>query len=444
MAKTGGEISSDVIVVGAGVAGLAAARRLAAAQLRVTIVEGRNRIGGRIHTLRPPGCPIPIEAGAEFIHGESEETWSIVGAAGLAAHEIPERHETFVGTGLQTADQGGEWEEIFSRLKVLQGSDLSFADFLERHCSDISSAAQAQAVAYVEGFNAADKETISTRWLAQSVQAITDETSFRFSEGYGQVVEWLAAGLNPVTTQIHLGTAARKISWRRNRVELQASPADGQASPPLVAPRLVVALPLGILQLAPGSFGAVEFSPDLAEKRAAWNRLRMGPVVKLVLRFREPFWERDRRELVFLHAPGQPIVTWWTTNPLPSAVLTGWSGGAQTKALEGMTESQILSVGLETLSKLFPMSRDELDRLLVDSHVFDWRADPFSRGAYAYVPVDALDAPDKLAAPVDDTLFFAGEATDSRRMGTVSGAIASGYRAAEEVLRAIQAQAKAC
>jgi monoamine oxidase len=243
---------------------------------------------------------------------------------------------------------------------------------------------------------------------------------------------------------IHLGTVARKISWRRSHVELQVSHSNGEESPPLVAPRVVTTLPLGILQLAPGSFGAVEFSPDLSEKRAVWNRLRMGPVVKLVLRFREPFWERDRNEVVFLHALDQPIVTWWTTNPLPSAVLTGWSGGAQTKALEGMTESQILSAGLETLSKLFAVPRDELGRLLIESHVFDWRADPFSRGAYAYVPVDALDAPATLAEPVDDTLFFAGEATDSRRMGTVSGAMASGYRAAEEVLRGIQAQAKAC
>ena len=298
-----------------------------------------------------------------------------------------------MGAGLQAADKDAGWEQIFSRLDGLRGSDLSFADFLQQHCGDVSAAAQAQAVAYVEGFNAADKEVVSARWLAQSVQAVADDHSFRLQDGYDKVVQWFTAGLDAVTTSIHLGTVVSKVSWGPGHVEVQAYSAGGQSLPPLVTRRAVIALPLGVLQLAPGTLGAVEFWPDLAEKRSAWNRLRMGPVVKIVLQFREPFWERlGHEELVFVHAPEQPIVTWWTTSPLPSAVLTGWSGGAQTKALERMTEAEILSAGLDTLSRLFTVSHDELVGLLGGWHVFDWRADPFSRGAYGYVPVDALDA----------------------------------------------------
>jgi monoamine oxidase len=439
MAKQGGEFVNDVIVIGAGAAGLAAARRLSADGLRATVVEARDRIGGRIHTLRPPGCPVPIEAGAEFVHGEPQETWSIIRDAGLAADKIPEGHETVIGAGLQAAGEDAGWGQIFSRLDRLRGSDVSFADFLQQHCADVSPATRAQAVTYVEGFNAADKDVVSARWLSQSVQEVADEQSFRLRDGYDKVVEWLEAGLDPAAAQIRLGTVVSKMSWQKCHVELQASDVGGRSLPPLVARRAIITLPLGVLQLAPGMQGAVEFSPDLADKREAWNRLRMGPVMKIVLRFREPFWERlGHKDLVFLHAPGQPIVTWWTTSPLPSSVLTGWSGGAQAKDLEDMSEAEILSAGLETLSRLFTASRDELVGLLDGSHVFNWRSDPFSRGAYAYVPVDALDAPHTLAAPIDDTLFFAGEATDSRQMGTVAGAIASGYRAAGEVLRASQ------
>jgi monoamine oxidase len=438
MAKRGGPFINDVIVIGAGAAGLAAARRLSAAGLRLTIVEARDRVGGRIHTLRTPGSPVAIEAGAEFIHGDAEETWSIVRTAGLDAVEVPERHESSPGEAADASDKDGGWEKVFSRLAGFQGNDMSFAQFLRQHCADVSPVAQAQAIAYVEGFNAADKQDVSVRWLGQSVQATADEQSFRLKGGYDKVIEWLKAGIDQAKSKFYLGTVVNRVAWRPGHVELHVSNAAGQRLPPLVAPRAIVTLPLGVLQLAPGQPGAVEFSPDLADKREAWNRLRMGPVVKIVLRFREPFWERrGNQDLVFLHAADEPVVTWWTTSPLPSAVLTGWSGGTQAKALEGMADTEIRSAGLDTLSRLFAMSRDELDGLLDGWHVFDWHADPFSRGAYAYVPVGALDAPDKLADPIDDTLFFAGEATDSRRMGTVSGAIASGYRAADEVLQAI-------
>ena len=105
----------------------------------------------------------------------------------------------------------------------------------------------------------------------------------------------------------------------------------------------VITLPLGVLQQAPDLPDAVEFSPELPEKRSAWSRLRMGDVIKVVLRFHEPFWERlGHRDLAFLHAPAERIVTWWTTWPMQSSTLTGWSGGAQVESLRGMDETAIL------------------------------------------------------------------------------------------------------
>jgi len=250
------------------------------------------------------------------------------------------------------------------------------------------------------------------------------------------VVQWLASGLNPDKARVRLNTVARRIEWQSGRVEVQTS-SDVSELPPLRARCAIITLPLGVLQQAPGSPGAVEFSPELPEKQAALNRLRMGGVVKVVLRFREPFWERlGHRELAFLHAPDEPIVTWWTTLPMQSSILTGWSGGAQVNALRGMNETAILGAALDELSRLFSTPRDELTAMLEGWHVFDWGAEAFCQGAYSYVPAGVEDAVARLAAPVENTLFFAGEATDFGRMGTVAGAIASGYRAAEEVLSA--------
>lgn len=426
----------DVVVVGAGAAGLAAARQLSAKRLRVEEIEARDRIGGRIHTLRPYSSPLPIEAGAEFVHGEPQETWSIIRAAGLAAYQIEERHHALIEGRLQPLQQASDWEQIFSRLDHLKRDDLSFAEFLERHCRDISATTKAQAIAYVEGFNAADSNVVSARWIGQSEQAIAGERSYRIHDGYDRVVQFMAAGIDPATTRIRLNTLVSKVNWRPGRVELQASPEAGGAKLSLAARCALITVPLGVLQLAPGSRGAVEFMPDLPQKRAAWSQLRMGGVVKVVLRFRKPFWEsRAPDDLVFLHAPDQPLVTWWTTRPMQSAILTGWSGGAQTDALRDLDAGGILDHALDALSHIFTLSRAEIAAVLDAWHVFDWRAEEFSRGAYAYVPFGADAAPEQLADPVADTLFFAGEATDRRQMGTVAGAIASGDRAARQILQ---------
>ncbi len=302
---------------------------------------------------------------------------------------------------------------------------------------DISATTKAQAIAYVEGFNAADSNLVSARWIGQSEQAIAGERSYRIHDGYDRVMQFMADGIDPKTTRIRLKTLVSKVNWRPGRVELQTSSAAGGAKASLAARCVLITLPLGVLQLPNGSRGAVEFTPDLPHKRAAWAQLRMGGVVKLVLRFREPFWEPLAPDgLVFLHVPDEPLATWWTTRPMRSAILTGWSGGRQTDALRGLDAGGILDRALDALSHGSTLSRAEIEAALDASHVFDWRADEFSRGAYAYVPSGADAAPEQLAKPVANTLFFAGEATDRRQMGTVAGAIASGARAARQILQA--------
>jgi monoamine oxidase len=180
----------------------------------------------------------------------------------------------------------------------------------------------------------------------------------------------------------------------------------------------------------------VAFEPDLPDKRAALAGLRMGSVVKAVLRFREPFWTgAGLADLGFLHTPDAPFLAWWPTPPTESAVLIAWAGGPAAEHLAGLDDRSVIDRALEALADRLRLDRDRLKELLQAWHVFDWQADPFARGAYSYVAAGGMGSGRRLAEPVAGTLFFAGEATDELQAGTVAGALDSGHRAADEVQR---------
>ena len=215
------------------------------------------------------------------------------------------------------------------------------------------------------------------------------------------------------------------------------------------ARKLIVTLPLGLLQLPPDSPEAIRFKPDIPRKRIAANRLGSGPVVKALFKFREPFWEdpagaravhvkEGLKKAVFLHGPDLPFPTWWTALPLRLSMLTAWAGGPKARALAGLPRAMLIDAALDSLGKLLHQSRARLRSMLAKAHVYDWLSDPYSRGAYSYITVGSKRARKVLAKPIQKTLFFAGEATDtSGQASTVAGALASGERAAREALASL-------
>jgi monoamine oxidase len=326
---------------------------------------------------------------------------------------------------------------VSERLARLGDEDLSFADFLRRDCSDLSHDQRASVTAYVEGFDAADPEVVSAVWLRESDRETGQaEGARRVRNGYDQVFDYFTTQTAGRSFDIRLERPVTSIRWGRHRVELET--AGGAACEASVARAAIITLPLGVLQAPPGTSGAVRFLPDVTEKRAVWDELRMGHVVKLVVLFRTPFWaKRGFADLTFLHTPASPFVAWWTALPSQAPLLTGWSGGPRVLQLSGLSPAATLDAGLAALAESFQIRQNELRQSVERWEVFDWQADPFSRGAYAYVPAGGLDLPERLGAPVDDTLFFAGEATHATLTGTVAGAIASGTRAAAEVMTAL-------
>jgi monoamine oxidase len=214
-----------------------------------------------------------------------------------------------------------------------------------------------------------------------------------------------------------------EIEWSAGRVRVDNFVAEGA----------VVTLPLGILQA-----GQVRFIPSLPEKQSAANQLVMGHVVKIILCFDSAFWEeRGVTRPSFIHARGEKVPTWWTTRPMVTPILVGWAGGPPAEQLALKADSFILSAAVESLAHTFKMKPDAVESRIRAAVVKDWQAEPYSLGGYSYIPVGAITAPIALAESVADTLFFAGEATNTDgASSTVHGAIATGYRAADQILRA--------
>ncbi len=381
------------------------------------ILEARQRIGGRIYTLHQPDLALPIELGAEFIHGEVEETFGIVGAAALLAYRLPDDHWWVRGGKWQRdADFWGKMSEVFARIRG--GRDRSFADFLRAQRS-LSPRIKQMALAFVEGFNAAHADRISA--LSMRDQAEGGELKqFRIANGYDAVIAWLHAGLDPERATIRLGTAVTEIEWRRGHVRVRTARGDE-----LRAKAAVVAVPAGVLK-APV---AIRITPEPRETMRALAHIEVGHVVKIILRFRERFWD----DFNFLHAENADFPTWWTSAPVRAPILTGWAGGHAADRLLAEGAEAIGSRAIQSLASLFGVSRRRVASQLDAVHMHDWQADPFSRGAYSYLGVGGSHAYRALAKPVAGTLFFAGEAT-SDQTGTVAGAIASGRRAARQIL----------
>ncbi|HXE58657.1 MAG TPA: NAD(P)/FAD-dependent oxidoreductase, partial [Gemmatimonadales bacterium] len=244
----------------------------------------------------------------------------------------------------------------------------------------------------------------------------------------------LARRLDRPNATLRLGAVVREVRWERGRVEVEYRDAAG-ATGRAAAPRAVITLPLGVLQRPPGETGTVRFDPPLEAKREPLARLDMGTVVRLVLHFERIWWDE---RLSFLHVPeseGFPI--WWTPAPLEAPYLTGWAGGPRAERLAALGEEALVQRAVTELAHALGERASRVEALLLEAFHHDWSADPFARGAYSYAVVGGSDAPDLLAEPIEETLFFAGEATaGDGTNGTVQGALTTGTRAANRLLGA--------
>ncbi len=447
----------SVVVIGAGIAGLSAAVTLAQAGCAVTLLEANDRVGGRILTVDARG--IPVELGAEFVHGKPPELLQLLHDLGLHATEregVMVHHAS--GGGLTTEDgesvlgappsQDTEAADPFQAMETLRawadahpGIDLSFATWCMQQ--GMPADAVRGASGYVEGFNAADAQEISARSLAMQQAAedsIEGDTALHVDGGYARLPQRLAERLQHAGGSLRLRAQVTGIEWRNGHVTATLAQGDR-----IDADAAVITLPLGVLQA-----GSVTFHPAPGDVLLQAGRMRMGHVCRISLVFKRRWWadlfpNADAlQQLSFLipttrsaspqHAE---FDVFWTGFPSLDPVLTAWSGGPSARAFDSLNEHAIAHLACANLERIFGLPHEAVLNELAGHYRHDWTTDPLSLGAYSWVPVGAADVSAKLAQPIQNTLYFAGEHTDvTGHWGTVHGALRSGQRAAAQVLDA--------
>jgi monoamine oxidase len=421
----------DVVVVGGGVAGLAAASRLAASGRRVQLLEARSRLGGRVYTEILPDTAQPVELGAEFIQGDFPDINELVRSGGLTLRKMPDRHR-YVRGGLERP-----FPDAYSLLsRLLQQSDLPdipVAQFIRQQIGSGFTAEDIEAItAFLEGFHAADLDQFGVAALAENQAAEERDGTgqYRLLEGYSALVDVLLDRLSVGGVQVQTDAVVSIIRWRPGNVIVQAHSPRGHIE--VTAPQVVLAVPLPQLKDALETGGLLSLAPVPSGWREALTTLHMGPARRIVLQFQSAWWmDRSSPPPSFVHGRDEPLPVWWTALIPESPYLTGWAGGARAETLRNRTHQELERAAVQSLASIFGHSVSDVGGWLTASNSHNWSTDVFAGGAYSYGGVGSIAAVQTLNTPVANTLFLAGEAVaGAGRNATVPGALMSGYAAA--------------
>jgi monoamine oxidase len=420
--------SANVLVLGAGIAGLAAARTLTDKGLSVIVLEARNRIGGRMWTDSSLG--LPLDLGASWIHGVDGNPITKL-AEEFGAKTVPTDGENaieFAADGTELPDDEFNrmealFEDIYEEVAEMQDStddDMPLQSAFDQVIASrgLSDDDLRRLNYYIHLVTAleygADAKDLSAWWWDQGEEFGGEEVIF--PGGYNQITDGLAKGLD-----IRLGTEVKTVRYGSDGVEVETSAGV------FVADKAVVTFPLGVLKQA-----SVKFEPLLSEsKQAAIERLGMGVLNKVYLKFPAAFWGEDVETISYVGDRLGEWCDWLSFVPFTGEpVLMAFHGGDKGFALEDLSDDEIAAGAMRTLRVMFGGDIPEPEGMLITR----WGKDPFSFGAYSHIPPFASgDDYDALAEPVDDVLFFAGEATSREYPSTVHGAYLSGLRAAERI-----------
>lgn len=421
-----------VVVIGAGAAGLMAGRTLARRGVRVTLLEARDRLGGRIYPLPAAEFGYRAEGGPEFVHGAAPVTTALVAAAGLSYE---------ARFGARWAVRGGVWtptswdpphaDRFRAALQTLE-ADLPVAEFLAtRFAGDEYAELRRSVTRMVEGYDAADPLRASTLVVRDEWLARDDGDHGRITGGYGALIDYLAADLRAQGGDIRFDAVVTAVEQAGAGVTVRCrdgETVDGDAA--------ILTVPLPLL-------GEMALPPELRRRAdAALIDIGFGNVVKLLLRFRRAWWTqlrpdkrggRDLGDLAFL-VTDAPVPTWWTQHPAPHAVLTGWYAGLKADAVAGMSEAALVDMGLASLAEIAGRPAAALQAELTAARAINWGTDPFARGAYSYATPRTEAVQRALAAPAG-RVFVSGEALYAGvDRGTVEAALAHGEETALRIL----------
>ncbi|KHD89119.1 MAG: hypothetical protein OM95_04635 [Bdellovibrio sp. ArHS] len=426
----------DVIIVGAGAAGLTCARQLLRAGKKVCLVEARERVGGRIYSQ--PHHIEPIELGAEFLHGTPQLLLQLIEEQNGTFVTAPEEHLFLQGRSLiPLKNFEKEFAKISKRLNRNPKTDRSVADFLKT-LKDTPTEYRQSFVAYVEGFQGADLELIGEKSLAlaesQDEGTIGEDGAFRPLQRYAGFFEnMLGPHLHKI---LHLQHVAKRIEWSKQGVVVSTI-SKGRRKIAFHGKHVVLTVPLAVLQNNQPT-SRIEFVPPLVEVGNTLNGLHMGHVQRIVFEFKDRFWETlSQGPVVFMRAgPEYYFPTWWTKKPIHNTILVAWQGGPKAWEMATWSEKDRVHQALTTLSALTGKSRSFLLDHLKNYYTYNWSRDPFSLGAYSYTGVERTKSRRRITMPIQGRIWLAGEAfAKHSAQGTVHGAMQTGQRVAMSLLK---------
>ncbi len=428
----------DAIIIGAGASGLSAARELSRKGKKVIIVEARDRIGGRIHSMKGEGFDVRIEAGAEFVHGNLPLTLQLLQEYGIVYHHVEGEIWNFrKGKFFKGYDVIQHQELLEEKLHGVT-EDISIEEFIHTHFSSERYEEMVDAIrGYIEGYDAADIARASTLAFKEEWQQEQPWEQYHINGGYSMLMHALWQECHDYGVKLFLSEVVKEIHWNASHVEVITD-----VKTTYTADQVLITIPLGVWQAPAGAEAAIAFFPPLPKKLEAAYALGFGHVVKFVLEFRQAFWKdksvqqatgADLHKFFFLFSDAT-VPTWWTQEPNPAPVLTGWLSGPAALHYTG-DEQQMTNDALQSLSDIFKIKVEDLRKELLASRVFHWTNDPYALGAYSYSTLEADKFMEQFKKPVGQRLFFAGEALErGHGTGTVEAALGSGLEAAKEMV----------
>jgi len=425
--------NKEVIVIGAGIAGLAAARKLTTKGFQVTILEGRNRIGGRIWTNKSLG--ISVEMGAELIHGTK-------------GNPITKLSDHFK---LQTKKVNIENNDIFdSKGKLLTKEDRSkieilYKKFLDKLYDLKQKASQKDSIEYAlniffSELNINESDKTKLEWMVRSELEVGYGTNLKnlslkhfdenqsfagddilFPGGLSEITSILARDLN--IKPLHVVT---KIEYDK-KIKVYTSKGE------FTSDFAIVTIPIGVLKK-----NKIQFSPDLpSNKLNSIQNLGMGTINKIFLKFPKRFWNSGQSRVSMMTESNDQICEFNNLNPEEnSSILTAFISGEKGIALEHKNKQDITKESMEIIKKIYGNKTPNPIEIISTK----WNSDPFSFGSNSYLAVNSGGNDYKiLSESVNDLLFFAGEATNYEYPATVHGAYLSGEREADKIIGLIGA-----
>ena len=408
-----------------------AAYQLSRSGKKVTVIEARDRIGGRIHTLNNSSFSSEVELGAEFIHGNLPFTLQLLQEAGIKYY--PAGGEMWQASNGKLSRRSWDmpgWGELMTALDDLK-EDISIAAFLENNFGASQYAQlRASVIGFIAGYDTADPEKASTFALRTEWQQDDEDDQYRISGGYRQLIAYLEKQCRVNGVEFLLSTPVKHVDWTNSGVKVTV-----QSSDLYLGDTVVIAVPLGVLKAEADQSASLVFEPSIAEHQKAIQQMGFGGIIKLLLEFKTPFWKNGDAEKIGFILSDEAIPTWWSQYPVASNLLTGWLGGLPAEAKKALNELELLELALHSLANVFNRNLSVLRDELITFKAINWTTDPFTLGSYAYDTVESKDARNVLRQAIAGKIFFAGEYLyEGPAMGTVEAALFSGNAVAEQII----------